>query len=236
MPLSLSEREALDAVCPAWNDVPASLHEELPDAVHRALQAGARVPLRYLGAGMTAIVFGDAEGKGGRAYKVGRRPSSATNVRTLTTEAEWLADAQKVPAIRGLVVRHVAFRPDLLVIVNREVPRESRPAGRDFWAVHQTIAAAMKTRGWGQPEYKDDSYVWTAKGPVLVDASSTLRFGPRLLAYARDIAEGRRPWLDESLRDLLWELRMEASDGRISEQDAAFVSRLLEWAAAAKGK
>ncbi len=225
MPLSTAQREGLEAVLPDLDSIPESILGEVPGAVHRALQAGARVPLRYLGAGMTAVVLGDAQG---RAYKVGRHPHSPTNVQTLTTEAEWLADAKKVPALSGRVVRFVRFIPQLLTIVNEEVVRENRPGGRDLWDTHQAIAALMKPRGWGPPEYKDDSYVWSAHGPVLVDASATLRFGPRLLRYALDIAAGRRPLHGERVADLQWELRMEAGEGRISEKDAVAASAQLD--------
>ena len=228
MSLTHKDREALSGVLPDFEEVPASIQAELVDAVDRALRAGARPPLRYLGAGMTAIVLGD---KVRKAYKVGRHPNEDVSKKGLATEAEWLADANTVPALRGRVVRLEKFYPwPLLVIVNEEVRRseDGKPRGLDMWAIHQGIADAMKKKGWGRPEFKEDSYIHSSSGPVLVDASATIRFGQRLLQYARDLVSGDRPLNGERLSDLQWELRMEASDGRISEQDAAKVSAELE--------
>ena len=226
MGLSKTDREALESVLSDYDSMPGILSPELVNAVDRALRAGARPPLTYLGAGMTAIVFAD---RVRRAYKVGRHPDSDVAKRIISTEAEYLEDAKQVPALRDRVVRFEKFYPwPLLVIVNEEVRRaHTRPYGVSLWDAHEAITAVMKPRGWGRPEFKEDSYIIAAHGPVLVDASSTLRFGPRLLEYARSIATGDRPRNGEANKDLRWEIEFEVSDGRISQEDADAVLMLL---------
>src|SRR5271170_7152255 len=108
--------EGLLAVLPDLVAVPALVWPEMTSVVHRALQAGARPPLRYLGAGMTAVVLGDASGT--KAFKVGRHPDSEVNRQTIETEAEYLADCNKTAALFGRVVKFIKFYPaPLLVIV-----------------------------------------------------------------------------------------------------------------------
>lgn len=230
MSFTPAQCEALEAVLPDFEDVPSVIESELIDAVDRALRAGARPPLHYLGAGMTAIVFGD---KVRKAYKVGRHPNEDVAKRILGTEAEWLADAKKAAGLHGRVVKFEKFYPwPLLVIVNEEVRRSDnggyKPYGLDMWAFHQEIAKIMRKRDWSQPEFKEDSYIYSSNGPVLVDASSTHRLGKRLLAYARELIDGDRPLNGERIDDLQWSLRMDAGDKLISEEEAAEVSAELE--------
>ena len=86
--------------------VPAAVLPEMPSVVERALAAGARPPLEYVGAGMTSVVFctGDV------AFKVGRR-ATPTLRRMLGEEAEWLEAAGRVPGVREHVAQFYVLQP-----------------------------------------------------------------------------------------------------------------------------
>jgi len=216
------QEKALAGILPDWEYVPATVLHELPDVLDRALQAGARPPLTFLGAGMTAIVLGSHKA----AYKVGRRLSDSL-IEGLTAEAEWLEIAKRTPGVKEHVVRTRRFFPaPVLVIVNDEVPQVSKSTyGLDLWGLHQRMGALMKAEGWGTPEFKETSYIVGPKGPILVDASVNVRFGKRFLAYVKDILSGKRLWLTERPQDLAWALETEVTDGRLTAKEA-------EWAIA----
>ncbi len=79
--------------------------EEMPEIVDRAVRAGARAPLAYLGAGMTSVVLCDDR----RAFKVARRASpSLANM--LTDEYEWLLAANRVASVAPNVARVYRYR------------------------------------------------------------------------------------------------------------------------------
>ena len=218
--LSYEQRGALSEVLPEVEYTPLIIQHELVGVVQRALAAGARPPLRYLGAGVTAIVLADAQH---RAYKVGRHPEHPHNLLGLDTEAEWLETAKKAPVLKGQIVRIHRYDRALRVIINEEVPHGTpKVYGYDLWTHHRTIAEAMKTKyEWGMPEFKEDSYVWSGNRPVLVDCSVHIRYGQRLLRYAKDIVTGKRPLLSERPSDLIWELESEMGDGRLTAKQIA---------------
>lgn len=149
-----------------------------------ARAAGAKAPLEHLGTGMTAEVFVDARGE---AYKV---PRSAEAALTIAEEAKWLEVASQVPFVKDHVARFVRFDPATGVLVREAVLGQhgglvmsSGVKGRlDRWDLHREISRLMKPYGFGQPEYKAESYVRVrGRGWVLFDAGFALRFGHKLL-------------------------------------------------------
>lgn len=172
--------------------------EEMPDVVDRALRAGARPPLAYQGAGMTSVVLCDDRS----AFKVARRASQSL-ANMLGDEYEWLVAANATPGVRERVARVHRFHP-AEVAIERECVAHDQDA-HDRWyrtryspghvslhAIHDEIEDRMIPRGWTAPEFKDDSYVFAARGPVLVDASMAHRVGRVLLRYEVDLLRGRR--------------------------------------------
>lgn len=195
------------------NDAPRGYEAEVRAAAARALRAGARPPLTFVGMGMTGVVFEDARGRG---FKVGRR-LSPENRKALSDEADWLRVASTVPEIRGRVARFGRYHRALNVIEREHVKSGVRPtwspkrAGRqDRWELHETIGRAMRRHGWSAPEFKEDSYVFApGRGWVLVDASLAHRVGSRLAARAGEVLRGVR-FSGDSPSDLAWEIRMES--------------------------
>jgi hypothetical protein len=183
--------------------------DKMPDIVARALDAGARPPLTYVGAGMTAAVFCDDRG---RAFKVGRELAPIL-FHLLSNEAEWLEAAGKTPWVRDRVAHIYRFHAEELVI-ERECPMPSEAAWYRYrgttWDLHREIEARMIPRGWTAPEYKEDSYVVTDDGPILVDASMAHRVGKNLLRYTLEVLRGRRPvYTQDRPSDFAFHLRME---------------------------
>ena len=211
------------------------ISDQLDDAVDRALAAGAVPPLEFVGAGMTGIVFCDANSTG---YKVARHRSALF----LEDEAEWLDIANQIPGVREHVARFIQYNPMNYVLV-RECVRMKRT---DWWKrptklleLHNRIGNIMEQYGWSAPEFKEDSYVSTVRGPVLVDASMPHRLGRNAARFALDVLEGRRHLANphDRLRDLAFYVRREVTAGalprdianriirRIAEQDPS----ALEW-------
>lgn len=208
--------------------VPAGYQADVRNAAARALRAGARAPLEYIGIGMTGVVFCDARGRG---FKVGRR-DTPTNRKMLSEEAEWLATATTVPEIRANVPRFYRYHRRLNVI-ERECLRAQDRRGRyhtprlDRHELHQRIDRAMRRHGWSAPEFKDDSYVFSpGRGLVLVDASMPHRVGRRLAARAAEALRGTR-FFDESPSDIAWALRMEAGKSLPADFAHRMSDRLL---------
>jgi hypothetical protein len=164
--------------------------EQMPDIVDRALRAHAEPPLMYMGTGMTAVVICDRRGN---AFKTARRMAPIDAV-FLNDEAEWLQTASRVIGVREHVAKFKAFYPNLLVI-KRECPVQSedwwRHRGKE-WDLHRLIEARMIPHGWTAPEFKEDSYVITENGPILVDATMAHRVGKRLLRFTIELIRGGR--------------------------------------------
>lgn len=213
--------------------VSSYVRDEMPDIVERALRAGARAPLEYQGAGMTAVVLCDANN---RAWKVARhfdpdeRPRN--DVFTLDDEAEWLETAAEVPGVREHVARIVKYHPELAVI-EREcvIGRNGHYYRGSLVDLHNDLGRKMAAHGWRMPEFKEDSYVLRESdgAPILVDASSPIRIGNRQLEYVRDILDGRRE-ARKTDRDLSlsWTIEAEKSSGRIRPEDADEVLQRLQ--------
>ena len=212
----------------SWEDsiedaeyVPAIVHPQMEDIVRRAIAAGAKPPLEYVGAGMTAVVL--CAGK--TAYKIARTKGDD---RFLSKEAEWLTTAKTVPWVKDHVAKIRRFDRENTVII-RECPMPDPEGGArgmtpyrygegKLFDLHQEIGKRMIPYGWTAPEFKPDSYVITEHGPVLVNASMPSRVGQRLLDYVRDVLEGRRN-SSERLSDLAFAIRLEV--GRTITQEEA---------------
>jgi len=184
----------------------------------RAIRAGARAPLEFLGEGATAVVFCDAAGVG---FKVGRYPENLP----LRDEADWLSTAQHVPWVKDHVARLFGYDAAHDVIIRECVQMRgtsrkygSRYVGdREVWDFMREVERHMLPYGWGAPETKRDSVVATRdRGLVIVDAGSAIRIGHNLVVYIGDILAGRRPRrVSDDNESLAFYLRSDMDLGRI---------------------
>lgn len=215
----LEEWEGNPAVLLNPEDVHYFVRDQLEGAMGRAIGAGAKQPLEYVGAGMTSIVFKDARGD---AYKTGRW-MTCSNIHLLDEEAEWLAVANADEQIGSHVANFYSFDPERLVIVREHV--EGRPGAwsqeSNLYKLHVRIDRIMRERyGWSAPEFKGDSYIFRDGEPILVDASMAYRHGTNLLTYVQQIINGTRSAYGVTPSDLGFALRIEVADGGISRADA----------------
>lgn len=196
------------------------ISSEMEDAVQRAIAAGAQPPLEFIGAGMTGIVLCEQR-SGGRAFKVARKRSALF----LEDEAEWLAMANRIPGVREHVARFYGYDAENFVVI-RECARLKRT---DWWKrspkltdIHKRIGRLMEPYGWSAPEFKEDSYVSTARGPILVDASMPHRLGRNMVKFVLDVLAGRRYQANrlERLQDLAYYVRREATEKAIPKEIA----------------
>lgn len=193
--------------------------------VERARAAGAEGELRYLGGGGQGYVFGDERG---HAFKVARFDTPRSH-RLLAEEFHWLVDAGQVPEIRRLVAKAYRYHPGLGVLEREEVIGEPMRSWSDesrLSSVHEKISDALKDR-WTAPEFKGDSYVRTAYGPVLVDAGFALRRGVLLVEQAVEKLKGHD--VGETAEDLSFAIRMESGrtiDPSVAEQLATRLEQL----------
>lgn len=200
---------------------------QMQDIVERAILAGAKPPLEYVGAGMTSVVL--CSGK--RAYKTARSERTIS-LGTLHDEAEWMETAGTVPWVKDRVARFHRFDSKNVVIV-RECPTPGpdmtpyRYGESKLWDMHQEIGKQMIPNGWSAPEFKPDSYVITENGPLLVDASFASRVGQRLLDYTRDLIEGRRePGIREKPEGAAFDIRNEIGRTLTEEEVSEVLAEL----------
>jgi len=208
-------------------DVDRVVIGQMEGVVERAMAAGASAPLTYVGAGMTGVVLRS----GPRSYKVARN-LTPTRHSSFEAEAEFFQACSRVPEIREQVAQIRKFDPYRLVIIKRYVPRDPEAKAwkneTAIWELHKRIEATMIPHGWTAPEFKADSYVLSEAGPVLVDGTFAHRVGLVLLQYATDLLDERRPWWDETPRDLAFALRMEVGRTLTQDQIAPLEARLNE--------
>lgn len=227
--------DAPDGLVTNTRDVARVVEGELPDVVRRVRKAGARGPLEYIGAGMTAVVLCDGRGRG---WKVGRRTDKHLRA-MLEDEAEWMSDANRTKAVRSHVAKFYRFHPGPLAI-ERECVRGR--AGR--WGdesklhdLHRQIEKDMLPQGWTAPEFKGDSYIFRQVGepdqygdykygtPVLVDASMPQKVGRKLVEYVESVLDKKAKLREgDRLSDLAFYVRRERGE-TIPAGDA---ERLLE--------
>ena len=173
---------------------------------------------------MTAIVLCDARG---HAFKIAR---DATNKSFLDDEADWLAVASKTPGVREHVAKFIRYWP-YYIVIERECPMPTLGyRRRDEHAIfdlhYDVIGKRMNRVGWTAPEFKQDSYVITDRGPILVDASMAQRIGKVLLRYTVDLLRGRRTTSDRP-SDYAYYVRREIGERTITERAAAPVLQAL---------
>ncbi len=174
-------------------------------------------PLEYVGAGASSVVLRD----GDRALKFGRW-RAPTIYSMLETEGEFLADGHALDPEH--VVRPRLFLADPLVLVKDYVPGRSfswLPQTAQDWFVDFTMK--LQAINWGPPEYKEDSFVRTDTGFVLVDGGHASRLCSRLVRWVEDWLDGaRHPWsvgaLDESFLAFL--VRREVQEGCVTDESA----------------
>lgn len=203
----VSPRDRLRDLVANEREIPGEWRRDAAEAIERALAAGARPPLTYMGIGMIGVVFCDAE----NSYKVARalgrvsRTEEAAGLRMLEEEGEWFHAAMREPFVRKHAARFVAWDPDAGVLVKECI--FGSPGGwadeGELYELHKEIERRMLPLGWTAPEFKSDSYVFRrrTKTPVLVDATMPNRVGEELLRYAEETVAGERRW-PESLKDV----------------------------------
>jgi len=211
--------------------VPDNYSTEIHAAAPRAIAAGARAPLEYLGIGQYGIVFRDAR----RTWKVARNAHAA---RSIHEEYEWFRTANTVPWVRDHVVRVAAWHPCEGVMERESIePRTSRlgwrrPEHRETNVIHMAIQDRMIPYGWSAPEYKPESYIHVrGRGAVLFDGSSAHMLGSRMARHVADVLDGRvaaDPY--ENRETLAFYIRRELSEGALPPHIG---KRLLDRIAAA---
>ncbi len=191
------------------------LGSELDEAERRARAAGATgEDLDYVGAGAEGVVFCDDKGL---AYKVGREGSR------IHDEATFLRKASQIASIKQHIPRHIRYDARNRVLVRECLVPTGARKPRKLWELHDRIARTMKPYGHGRPEFKDDSYVMTRRGPVLVDAGFAIKHGHELVKDVLDAVNGRVQLKPIDIRQLAWDVRHE----RGKEIPAPVADRLL---------
>jgi DNA-binding MarR family transcriptional regulator len=212
----------------------------VPDAVERALRAGAVPPLRYLGTGMTAHVFADSTG---RAFKVSTVVSDFRR-EAFAREAAWLRSAGRSRATRDQVAKFHSFDPENVVIVREHVKGIAHgkhpKTGEYLEEVAQRRFAALEApllrRGWTVPEQKPESWRFSEEDPEvgkIFDAGMAWEVGRRLVTKAlRLLKKGGTP---EQLNDVMRDVRNEATHWKSPTIRLDVARRLLDALARAGG-
>ncbi len=200
--------------------LPGRYRDEILEAAPRAIAAGAKPPLAFVGIGMTGIVFADRNRN--LAYKVARDDFSRSQIQE---EAEWFRAAAKNPETRHLVPRGVRYHRPSGVLIRQYV--DGKPGGewgddRDIYAQHSALFKAMIPYGWTAPEKKSDSWVVSRKRgkkrAVLVDGGQAIRVGQVLLRHVLAVARGTKPLpRGETLSDLAYAVYRERRTERYPE-------------------
>ena len=183
-------------------DAHAAVKEHVTEGAMRAAAVGAdAASLKYVGAGGEGMIFADGQG---RAYKVSRHRSKARPDQ-LRNEAEAmmaLADspvAHMVPKVHGYDETHDVISCDMI---------QGASAGwgqsRKMHEAYTKIAAELSKRGWGAPEFKEDSFIVPQGGgdPIMVDMGFVHPKGKVLAAQLKRRVENLNPeddWFDLQL-------------------------------------
>lgn len=194
-------------------DVPQVVARQIDSCVERTIEAGAKLPLTYLGAGMTAIVLCDERR---HAFKAARSPTPTTYAGH-EAEAEYLMTASSDARVRGKVAHFINWYPSLQVLERECV--DGRPGGwgtRGLREAFEYIQRVMKEHGWSGPEFKEDSFVQAERGLVLVDAGFVYRHRENLVRYIEEVLAGKRMHPDPP-SDLAFALRISMIDGEVAK-------------------
>lgn len=199
--------------------IPHYVGIEMPDAYLRALTAGAKLPLEYVGAGMYGIVLCD---KNDHAWKIARLAGTDRDeefmLESAASEYEWLRDAAGTSIAKN-VAKVYRLHPEE-IILERECVRGRAGGWNDGKALsklHHEIYEVMEKEGWTAPEFKENSYVIKDDGtPVLVDISMAMRVGMNLAGWVEDVLNGKRKTQDR-WTDLAFYLLRERSEKAIPE-------------------
>ncbi len=190
--------------------LPGRFRDEIEAAVPRAIAAGAKPPLSFVGIGMTGIVFADRTRN--LAYKVARTDYSRG---MLEEEVEWFHAAARNESTRSMVPGGVRYHKPTGVLIRQYV--HGKPGGewgddRYVYDMHDRLDREMVPAGWTAPEKKDDSWVVSrrrgVKRAVLVDGSMPIRVGQTLLRHVLAVASGQKR-AREPLADLAFALYRE---------------------------
>lgn len=188
-------------------------HNEIVDAAERAVKAGGEAPLEFIGIGAQGVVLCDRH----HAFKVGRNWGT-NRVRNLEDEAEWLMTASQIREVRPFVAAFIDWNKKLGVLT-RECPRGTSGtwgASEKVRATFNKVEPYMLAAGWGMPEFKEDSVVFTGGRAQIVDAGFPHRISNRLVSFVESVLEGRRRRepadFEDSLSDLSFELRRELTE------------------------
>lgn len=194
-----------------------AVRAEMPDAVERAIAAGAVAPLSYVGAGQYGIVICDSKGK---AFKVARGEAGTERAKlhrqSLRNEWDFFRFAGTLPAIRDRVAKAYGYDEAAGVLIRECVQSKDRGSS---WGksnriidLHNLISKAMRPYGFRSPEFKEDSYVMHPKrGLVLVDAGFASRdIGWSNARRARELLRGDPPVDKYEPSSVVHGLRMDA--------------------------
>lgn len=156
---------------------------KLYDIEQRMRAAGARGKISFVGAGAEGFVACDSHGKAFKAAWRGHHESSRQKSHDAASEARWFQMAAKIPSIAQHVPKFAHYDAEENVLVRECLTpvRGSRSNSKRLWDLHQRLTAVMAPYGYGRPEFKVDSYVYTKRGPVLVDAGFAINRGGQLV-------------------------------------------------------
>jgi hypothetical protein len=175
------------------------------DMEQRMRAAGAKGRLSFVGAGGEGFVACDDHGKAFKAGWTGHRAQSG-----LANEARWFTMASKIQGIKQHVPKFARYNAEEDVLV-REclVPRKNvRRNNTRLWELHQRLTSVMAPYGYGRPEFKNDAYVYTKRGPVLIDAGFAVNRGGQLVKEALALLK-QKEIRSHDAEDMGFAIRME---------------------------
>jgi hypothetical protein len=201
--------------------MPALIRAEWPLVQARLESLGLTGEFRYLGAGASAVVLLGPEGD---AYKVAR---SEFAIEMLSAEYEYLTSMQE-SAVGASLPRPLGFQNGVLV-------REGIPGRAGGWGtrglreLYDRIVAESRAREWTAPEFKEDSFIITDDGRiVMVDVGYANPIGNRHARKVEDRLDAGELFTEREARDAAWGLRMDAADGLVSPARARALQARLE--------
>lgn len=198
--------------------LPEALYPEWEQLSARLVAAGYAGEFKVLGAGMTSIVLTDGE----RALKVARLGAEET----IADEHEYLVAMQ--PELAAHFPAPIGFDSVAHVLVREVI--EGRRGGwgtRGLREVYEHVVRASRANQWTEPEYKEDSFIITDSGRiVMVDVGFANRIGERHAQHIEALLDGGHVPTEQDARDWAWGLRMDAPKYITPERAAVIQARL----------